>query len=144
MSNTAKRNVGKIMIDHLLAVGRAKKKAGTDTTAELAEVAGIPTSQAYSRLYWLETKDGRLESTGKGASRVWRLAKRKAEDTETAVKAPRAKKARKAATESPSEAAPVEIAEEPVLTEAVSESVTEEPYEEAIVEDDAAEEFAAE
>lgn len=74
--NDIKRNAGKTMIDHLLTIGRAKKKAGTATTAELAEVAGIPVGQAYSRLYWLEVKDGRLESTGKGANRVWRLARR--------------------------------------------------------------------
>lgn len=102
MSNS-KRNVGQMMIDHLLAVGRAKRKAGTATTAELAEVAGIPTSQAYSRLYWLEVKDGRLESTGKGSSRVWRLAKRvkavASEVTEKAPKAPRKAKAPKVVTE---------------------------------------------
>lgn len=102
MSNS-KRNVGQMMIDHLLAVGRAKRKAGTATTAELAEVAGIPTSQAYSRLYWLEVKDARLESTGKGANRVWRLAKRvkavASEVTEKAPKAPRKAKAPKVVTE---------------------------------------------
>lgn len=77
MSDT-KRNAGKTMINHLQTIGRAKKKAGTATTAELAAVAGIPVGQAYSRLYWLEVKDEVLESTGKGANRVWRLVRRRA------------------------------------------------------------------
>ncbi len=75
--NDSKRNVGKIMMDHLAKIGRAKKKAGLATTEELAAAAGIPASQAYSRLYWLEVKDGKLESTGKGSARVWRLAKKR-------------------------------------------------------------------
>ncbi len=78
MSNATlpKRNSGKIMMDHLREIGRAKKKAGTATTAELAAVAGISIGQAYSRLYWLEVREGKLESTGKGEHRVWRLARR--------------------------------------------------------------------
>jgi hypothetical protein len=77
MSDTNKRNAGKIMMAYLLEIGRPQKKAGTATTAELAEVAGIPVSQAYSRLYWLEAKEHKLESTGKGENRVWRLARRR-------------------------------------------------------------------
>lgn len=76
MSDT-KRNAGKLMLAHLATIGRAKKKAGAATTEELAQVAGIPVGQAYSRLYWLEVKEGKLESTGKGAGRVWRLARKR-------------------------------------------------------------------
>ena len=76
MSDT-KRNAGKLMMARLAEIGRAKKKAGTATTAELAEAAGIPVGQAYSRLYWLEVKEGKLESTGKGSARVWRLARKR-------------------------------------------------------------------
>jgi hypothetical protein len=76
MSDT-KRNAGKLMLAHLATIGRAKKKAGMATTEELAQAAGIPVSQAYSRLYWLEVKEGKLESTGKGAGRVWRLARKR-------------------------------------------------------------------
>lgn len=76
-ANTPKRNSGKAMLAHLAAKGKAKKKAGTATTVELAEAAGIPVSQAYSRLYWLEAREGVLESTGKGAERVWRLARKR-------------------------------------------------------------------
>lgn len=79
MSDTSspKRNSGKIMMDHLREIGRAKKKAGMATTVELALVAGIPVSQAYSRLFWLEAREGKLESTGKGINRVWRLARKR-------------------------------------------------------------------
>ena len=75
-NSSKKRNVGKIMMDHLLEIGRAKKKAGQANTVTLAMVAGIPVSQAYSRLFWLETREGKLESVGKGEARVWRLARR--------------------------------------------------------------------
>lgn len=74
---SANRSAGKVMIAHLQEVGRAKKKAGTATTAELAAVAGISVAQAYSRLYWLEVKDAKLESVGKGANRTWRLARKR-------------------------------------------------------------------
>lgn len=77
MSDTKKRNAGKLMMAHLATIGRAKKKAGTATTEELAKAAGIPVDQAYSRLYWLEVKEGVLESTCKGAVRVWRLARKR-------------------------------------------------------------------
>jgi hypothetical protein len=76
MSDT-KRNAGKLMLAHLATIGRAKKKAGMATTEELAQAAGIPVSQAYSRLYWLAVKEGKLESTGTGAGRVWRLARQR-------------------------------------------------------------------
>jgi hypothetical protein len=75
--NDTKRNAGKLMMTYLIEIGRAKKKAGTATTAELAEAAGIPVEQAYSRLYWLEAREGKLESVGKGANRVWRLARKR-------------------------------------------------------------------
>lgn len=74
---TAEKTLGQKMIDHLLAVGRKTRRAGTATTAELAEVAGVPVSQAYSRLYWLAFKQDPAVIavvSGKGASRVWRLA----------------------------------------------------------------------
>jgi hypothetical protein len=76
MSDT-KRNAGKLMMARLAEIGRTKKKVGTATTVELAEAAGIPVSQAYSRLYWLEARDGVLESVGKGTKRVWRRARKR-------------------------------------------------------------------
>lgn len=75
--NDTKRSAGKLMMNHLAQKGKGTKKAGTASTEELAAVAGIPVAQAYSRLYWLETKDGKLESTGKGVARVWRLARKR-------------------------------------------------------------------
>lgn len=81
MSDT-KRNAGKLMMARLAEIAAANKKAGkrkaaTANTEELAAAAEIPVSQAYSRLYWLEVKDGVLESTGKGKERVWRLARKR-------------------------------------------------------------------
>ena len=69
-----KRNAGKLMMDHLATIGRAKRKAGTATTEELAAAAGIPVGQAYSRLWWMENKDGTIFSIGgKGNTKMWRL-----------------------------------------------------------------------
>ena len=53
---------------------RAKNdKAGLSTEA-LAKVADISLKDAYSRLWWLEKKEGLLVSTGKGKEKVWRLS----------------------------------------------------------------------
>lgn len=73
--NTPKRNVGKFIVEYLRNLGRGTKKAGVASTLEIAEALGIPVPHAYSRLYWMETKDNKLESVGKGQNRQWRLAK---------------------------------------------------------------------
>ena len=53
---------------------RAKNdKAGLSTEA-LAKAADISLKDAYSRLWWLEKKEGLLVSTGKGKEKVWRLS----------------------------------------------------------------------
>lgn len=75
MSDT-KKNAGTVMLDFLKAKGKKARKAGTATTEELAAAAGIPVKQAYDRLWWMEKKDGTLQSTGTGKARVWRTAKK--------------------------------------------------------------------
>lgn len=85
MSDT-KKNAGQAMLNYLREKGKKARKAGTATTEELAAVAGIPVKQAYDRLWWMEKKDGTLQSTGTGKDRVWRTAKKeraKAEAVET-------------------------------------------------------------
>lgn len=70
-----KRNIGATMMDHLLKLSKKKKAGGGfATTEELAEVAGVEVKDAYSRLWWLQTKEGKLVSTGTGKDRKWRLA----------------------------------------------------------------------
>lgn len=53
---------------------RVKNDKATLTTEALAEVAGVSVKDAYSRLYWLEKKEGLLVSTGKGKTKAWRLS----------------------------------------------------------------------
>jgi hypothetical protein len=71
----AKRNVGGLMMTAIFnnAKRLGNTRAGLSIEA-LAEVAGISVKDAYSRLYWLEKRDGKLVSTGKGAEKVYRLA----------------------------------------------------------------------
>lgn len=66
------KNAGNTMLEFLRAKGKKARKAGTATTEELAAAAGIPIKQAYDRLWWMESKDGTLTSTGTGKNRVWR------------------------------------------------------------------------
>lgn len=71
----SKRNVGGLMMTAIF--NNAKRlgnvRAGLNIET-LAETAGLSVKDAYSRLYWLEKREGRLVSTGKGAEKVYRLA----------------------------------------------------------------------
>ena len=71
---TGKKNIGQIMIDHLVAKGRATRQAGRATTEELAAAAGVSLKDAYCRLWWLASKEGRLVKSGRGKAAVWRTA----------------------------------------------------------------------
>lgn len=74
MSDTKKQTAGQMMLDYLRAKGKKTRKAGTATTAELADVIGKPVKYTYDRLFWMEKRDGTLQSTGVGKDRVWRVA----------------------------------------------------------------------
>lgn len=89
MSDT-KKTAGQKMLDFLKAKGKKARKAGTATTEELAAAAGIPIKQAYDRLWWMESKDKTLQSTGTGKNRVWRTAKKARSAKEEAEAAPAA------------------------------------------------------
>jgi len=51
--------------------GNAREGLSIET---LAKAADLSLKDAYSRLWWLEKKEGALVSTGKGAEKVYRLA----------------------------------------------------------------------
>lgn len=80
MANTKKpseptRTAGEIMMTKLRDhAKRSKNPKAALTTVALAEAAGISLKDAYSRAWWLESKEGLLVSTGKGKERVWRLS----------------------------------------------------------------------
>jgi hypothetical protein len=69
------KNVGSVMIATILATtkrtGNAREGVSIETLAASAEVS---LKDAYSRLFWLEKREGKLVSTGKGAEKVYRLA----------------------------------------------------------------------
>jgi hypothetical protein len=69
------KNAGETMMTKLRDHAKRSKdpKAGL-TTEALASVAGVSLKDAYSRLWWLESKEGLLVSKGKGKAREWRLS----------------------------------------------------------------------
>ncbi len=69
------KSAGETMMTKLRDHAKRQKnpKAGLSTEA-LAEAAGISLKDAYSRAWWLESKEGLLVSTGKGKERIWRLS----------------------------------------------------------------------
>ncbi len=69
------KNAGETMMTKLRDHAKRAKndKAGLSTEA-LAAIAGISVKDAFSRLWWLESKENLLVSTGKGKERVWRLS----------------------------------------------------------------------
>lgn len=72
-SNT--KTAGETMMEKLRDhAKRAKNPRAGLTTEELAETAGISVKDAYSRLWWLESKESLLASSGKGKERTWRLS----------------------------------------------------------------------
>jgi len=82
MANTKKssapvKTAGEIMMikirDH---AKRAANPKATLSTEALAKAADISLKDAYSRLWWLESKESLLVSTGKGKERQWRLSSR--------------------------------------------------------------------
>lgn len=86
MSDT-KKTAGQTMLDYLRAKGKKARKAGTATTEELAAVIGKSVKYTYDRLYWMEKKDGTLQSTGTGKARVWRVAMKPRKKTEETTQA---------------------------------------------------------
>lgn len=53
---------------------RAKNDRAGLSTEALAKAADVSLKDAYSRLWWLEKKEGLLVSTGKGKEKQWRLS----------------------------------------------------------------------
>lgn len=53
-----------------------KRRGKPLTTAALAEIAGLSVKDAYSRLWWLQKKEGLLKSTGRGKERQWTFSAR--------------------------------------------------------------------
>ena len=69
------KNTGSIMLSTILTAakrtGNAREAVGIEV---LAAAADVSLKDAYSRLYWLEAREGKLVSTGKGAEKLYRLA----------------------------------------------------------------------
>jgi predicted HTH transcriptional regulator len=53
-----------------------KRRGKPMTTEALAELAGLSVKDAYSRLWWLQKKEGLLKSTGRGKERQWTFSAR--------------------------------------------------------------------
>jgi predicted HTH transcriptional regulator len=67
--------------DHTKSAGEKmmsalKRKGSAMTTEELAKVSGLSLKDAYSRLWWLQKKEGLLKSTGRGKERQWQFSAR--------------------------------------------------------------------
>jgi len=58
---------GSKMLNALLAA------SGPLTTEQLAAAASLSNKDAFSRLWWLQKKDGILKSHGHGKTRRWQL-----------------------------------------------------------------------
>lgn len=115
-NTSPRRDVGKAMISFLVAKSKRAKKSVGATTAELAKAADVPISQAYSRLYWLAFRTDPatlVVVSGKGNSRVWRLAAKELKANLPASPKP-AKKDKESSTPSASEA--VTVAPKPKKT----------------------------
>ncbi len=75
MSDT-KTSAGATILEFLKAKGKKARKAGMATTEEIAAAINKPVKYTYDRLFWLEKREGVLQSTGAGKNRVWRTAKK--------------------------------------------------------------------
>lgn len=62
---SSEKSIGEVMMAALKRRGKAM------TTEELAKVAGCSEKDAYSRLWWLQKREGLLKSTGHGKEREW-------------------------------------------------------------------------
>ncbi len=86
MSDT-KTTAGASILEFLKAKGKKTRQAGTATTEEIAAAIDKPVKYTYDRLFWLEKREGVLQSTGTGKNRVWRTAKKARPAKEKAVQA---------------------------------------------------------
>lgn len=66
----SEKNIGDVMMSAL------KRRGKPMTTEELAKVADASEKDAYSRLWWLQKKEGLLKSTGHGKERLWTFTAR--------------------------------------------------------------------
>lgn len=64
------KSAGEVMMNAL------KRRGKPMTTEELAKVANLSVKDAYSRLWWLQKKEGLLKSTGRGKERQWQFSAR--------------------------------------------------------------------
>lgn len=69
-NETAGKSAGEKMMNAL------KRRGKPMTTEELAGVAGLSVKDAYSRLWWLQKKEGLLKSSGHGKERQWQFSAR--------------------------------------------------------------------
>jgi predicted HTH transcriptional regulator len=49
---------------------------GPLTTEKLAQITNLSVKDAFSRLWWLQKREGLLKSTGRGKERLWQLSAR--------------------------------------------------------------------
>lgn len=69
-NDTAGKTAGEKMMNAL------KRRGKPMTTEQLAEIASLSVKDAYSRLWWLQKKEGLLKSTGRGKERQWTFSAR--------------------------------------------------------------------
>jgi predicted HTH transcriptional regulator len=75
MSN-AKKNETTVKTAGEKMMNALKRRGKPMTTEELAKVADVSVKDAYSRLWWLQKKEGLLKSTGRGKERQWQFSAR--------------------------------------------------------------------
>ena len=75
--NAEEKTLGEILMTKIRNHSKRENddRAGL-TTEALAKSAATELKSVFSRLYWLEKKEGLLVSSGKGKKRVWRLSSR--------------------------------------------------------------------
>ncbi len=69
-NDTVEKTAGEKMMSAL------KRRGKPMTTEQLAEIASLSVKDAYSRLWWLQKKEGLLKSTGRGKERQWTFSAR--------------------------------------------------------------------
>ncbi len=68
------KNMGTVMITTIYnSATRARNPREGVSIEALAAAANVTLKDAYSRLFWLEKREGKLVSTGKGVAKVYRL-----------------------------------------------------------------------
>ena len=66
------KGFGTTMLNHLTTVEHA-------STVELAKYVGVTVEQAYTRLMYLQSKEKKVTSSGKGEAKIWSLSQQDGE-----------------------------------------------------------------